>query len=398
MRLVFAHDHRFQRGPAGEVYTTGCLPASAWDRYLEHFEELHVIARDDGLAPDEVRLGRSDSTRVTFEYFPNLSSPRQLMFRSPNLDERMAAALRDADAVVARLPSEIGLLAVQHARRLGKPYAVEVVGCAWDGFLTIGPLSARLYAPLAYLRMRHAVATAPSALYVTSSWLQRRYPTAGHTGIASNVTLPPLDAEAIERRDARLARIAAGERPVLGTIGSLQVRYKGIQTALVALSRLRAAGLDLTYRIVGAGSTEPWQRLAEKLRVGDLVRFDGTRSAGEDVFNWLDEIDIYLQPSFTEGLPRAMIEAMSRGAACVGSNRGGIPELLPPERLHAPGDAARLADIVRTLATDPAALAAASRADREVAQQFNGATLSARRREFFARLRAEAEVQAGSGR
>ena len=396
MRLLFAHDHRFQRGSAGEVYTTGCLPASAWDRYLEHFEELLVIARDDGVVPDEIRLGRADRGRVTFEFFPNLSSPRQLMFRAPALEERMASVLRQADAVVARLPSEIGLLAIKQARALGKPYAVEVVGCAFDGFVSIGPLSARLYAPLAYLRTRHAIARAPLALYVTSSWLQRRYPTAGVPGIASNVTLLPLGAAASEHRRARLARLAAGERPVLGTIGSLQVKYKGVQTAFAALARLRSSGVDLSYRVVGAGPTGPWQRLAEELGVLDLVHFDGTRRAGEDVCAWLDDIDIYLQPSFTEGLPRAMIEAMSRGAACIGSTRGGTPELLPAERLHAPGDVAGLAELIRQLATNPAAVAEASRADREKARQFDPETLEQRRREFFARLKAQAEKQTPS--
>ena len=40
-------------------------------------------------------------------------------------------------------------------------------------------------------------------------------------------------------------------------------------------------------------------------------------------------MDIYIQPSLTEGLPRALIEAMSRGLPCLASRAGGIPELLP---------------------------------------------------------------------
>jgi glycosyltransferase involved in cell wall biosynthesis len=200
-----------------------------------------------------------------------------------------------------------------------------------------------------------------------------------------------MDAAGEARREARLAALAAGEPPVLGTIGTLRVKYKGIQTAIGALSRLRSRGLDLSYRVLGPGPAEPWERMASKFGVGDLVHFNGTRRAGPEVCSWLDGIDIYLQPSFTEGLPRGMIEAMSRGAACIGSTRGGIPELLPPERLHKPGDSAGLAAIVARLANDPAAISEASERDREASLQFDAELLRKRRSDFYARLRIEAE-------
>lgn len=397
MQLLFAHDHRFLRGPAGQLYTTGCLPASAWDRYLEHFEELQVIAREDGATEEGVRLGRADRPGVSFEFFPSLSSFRQLVLPSPKLAKQMSSAVRRADAVVARLPSEIGLLAVHHARRLGKPYAVEVAGCAWDAYFNFGSLSARIYAPVASLRARRAIATAPFALYVTSSWLQGRYPTRGNSESASNVCLPPMDAAAIGRREQRLRALAEGKKPVLGTVASLQVKSKGIQTALSAVSSLRSDGFDLTYRVLGAGAVEPWRALAEALGVADLVHFDGTRSAGDGVCAWLDEIDIHLQPSFQEGLPRSTIEAMSRGAACIGSTCGGIPELLPPERLHRPGDVVGLSTRIRSLAGDPKAIFAASNADQRTAERYHPKELQRRRRNLYARLRREAEkVRANS--
>jgi glycosyltransferase involved in cell wall biosynthesis len=394
MRLLFAHDHRFLRGPAGELYTPGHLPASTWERFLEHFEEVQVIARDGGPLPEGVRLGRSDHPAVAFDFLPNLSSLRRLVFRSPGIEERMRSAVQSADAVVARLPSEIGLLALKYARRLGKPYAVEVVGCAWEGTRTSGAAGARLYAPLAWSRARKAIGQAPLALYVTSSWLQGRYPTRGEAGFASNVTLEPLTAAASAHRKARLAALAKGTPPVLGTIATLRVKYKGIQTAFEALARLRSSGIDLTYRILGPGDQQPWKQLASDHGVGDLVHFDGTRRAGPEVCAWLDDVYIYLQPSLTEGLPRAMIEAMSRGAACIGSTRGGIPELLPPTRLHEPGDVAGLTQLIRSLAGDPAATAAASEADLETARQFDPEALKKRRAEIYGRLKAQAERRA----
>jgi glycosyltransferase involved in cell wall biosynthesis len=387
MRLLFAHDHRFQRGAGGELYTLGSFPCEVWDRYLEQFDEVHVIARDGGAAAPRAQLSRADHAAVTFQFLPTLGSLRQLVFRSPEVDRQICAAMRAADAVVARLPSEIGLLAIHHARRLRKPYAVEVVGCPWDGCLSHGAMAARLYAPAALLRTRRAIANAPLVLYVTSSWLQSRYPTKGSWVSASNVVLEPPSAAEIRRRDRRLAQIAKGARPVLGTVASLYVKYKGVQTALEALAQLRREGQEFNYRVLGPGPIEPWLRLSDSLGIADLVHLDGTRTAGAGVCAWLGGIDIHLQPSFKEGLPRATIEAMSRGVACIGSTCGGIPELLPPERLHEPGDVPALTKLIRRIGSEPGEMAALSRRDQAIAQQFDPQSLQKRRSQFYARLR-----------
>jgi glycosyltransferase involved in cell wall biosynthesis len=200
-----------------------------------------------------------------------------------------------------------------------------------------------------------------------------------------------MGAQQIEARQARLRQIAEGQPPVLGTVASLRIRSKGIQTALAALEVLRRDGLDLRYRVLGGGDTAPWIALAERHGVADLVSFDGIRPAGEGVRQWLDTIDIHLQPSFQEGLPRATVEAMSRGVACIGSSCGGIPELLPPDRLHEPGDVAGLARRIRALATNRGALAEASARDLETSRAFQPERLSATRSLFLADLRAAAE-------
>ena len=82
------------------------------------------------------------------------------------------------------------------------------------------------------------------------------------------------------------------------------------------------------------------------------ARFCGTLASGTAVNQWLDDIDLYIQPSLTEGLPRALIEAMSRGCPALGSGAGGIPELLAPECIHKPGDSATLAKMLETAIQD----------------------------------------------
>ena len=390
MRLLFVHDHRFYRDDSGAVFTSGSLPAAVWQRYLEHFGSLRVVGRDGGIMPADANYAQSSRPGVTFDLFPGVSYG-QLILGSKGVRERIRSAVAQCDAAIVRLPSELGFLAEAECRRQGKAYAVEMVGCAWDAMRNHGSRAARLYAPIFFQRTRRALRRAPLSLYVTTRWLQRRYPTDGTAYGASDVEIAPMSEAELGARQARLVAIAAGQAPVLGTIASLRIRSKGVQTALAALEALRKEGLELRYRVLGGGDAAPWVALAERHGVADLVSFDGIRPAGEGVRQWADGIDIHLQPSFQEGLPRATVEAMSRGAACIGSTCGGIPELIPPERLHRPGDVAGLTERIRSLASDPAALAQASRTDLETASRYRPERLAEIRAQFLAQLRAAAQ-------
>ena len=203
MRLLFVYDHRFVRGEAGEVLSTGSLPAHVWPRYLDHFDRIEVMARDGGTPTSKVGMAVSSHPAVDFTLIPNLITYREQIFRPAGLSQRIRESVDACAAALIRLPSELGFLAADECRKQGKPYAIEVVGCAWDGMFNHGSLLGKLYAPLIYYRTRRAVRQAPLALYVTSSWLQGRYPTDGQVFSASDVEIVPMQEG---ERAARLRR------------------------------------------------------------------------------------------------------------------------------------------------------------------------------------------------
>ena len=68
---------------------------------------------------------------------------------------------------------------------------------------------------------------------------------------------------------------------------------------------------------------------------------------------YYDSLDLYIQPSKQEGLPRAVIEAMSRGCPVIGTSIAGIPELIPKVCLFKKGSTEEVAKAVeRVLKTD----------------------------------------------
>lgn len=383
-RLLFAHDNRFIRHD-GQIWSEGQFGADGWERYLDQFDKLTVVGRE-GRMPDRPlgQLTRSSRRGVAFHIFRDLSNLRSLLRPGGQALRDMRALVRDHDAVIARLPSEMGQIAAAAARLEGKPCCVEIVGCPWDGLRYYGGAKARLYAPLAAARLRRAARRSDHVSYVTSDFLQRRYPSrATNLLSASDVALPPPDPTVLTER----LRRATGDMISLGVIGTLKSRSKGVQLLMRALARARADLPPLQLRVLGQGDLEPWRREAAELGVGDLVRFDGTLPRQDQVLRWLDTIDIYLQPSLQEGLPRALIEAMSRGCPAIASTAGGIPELLPPEDLVKPGDEFALAELlVRRIANRDWMARSATR-NWERARDFDPILLDQRRERFWRTFR-----------
>jgi len=380
-RVVFAHDNPFLRADEGRVYSSrGRWP---WDRYLAFAKSLTVVSRIEDLPAetDTSGLELSSDPRVSFVPVPSLSGPL-LQFKNRGAAAKvLESEISRADAVVARLPSEIGDRAARTAARLGKPWAVEVVTCTWDALWNYGTWEGKVYAPVSWWKTRRVVRRAPFAFYVTERFLQGRYPSRGRTVGVSDVELPALDEGVLV---ARLARIRSRPEPVrLGLIAALSVQFKGVQTALEALGSRRDGLPPFELRLLGSGDPAPWRELAREHGVDDVVHFVGTLPPGEPVLRWLDELDLYLQPSFQEGLPRSLVEALSRGLPALGSTAGGIPELLPPECLHRPGDADRLAELIAAGVEDADWQTRQAERNFETAKGFRAEALEAVRSSFW---------------
>ena len=390
MKLLFCVDHLFQRSPEGIVFTTGGkFPYAKWKEYLDYFDDITVAARGQDVPADRAD-GLAVSSGPGVEHL--LFGAQRGLSRLATIGKQRAAfkhLVDDADAVIGRVPSELGLAACSYASAAGKPYLLELVACPWDALWNHGSTTGRLYAPIMAHRTRRAARTAPLVHYVTREFLQRRYPTDGEYVCASNVMLPIPESDLLDRRKAALGRAWSGDRPIVfGTIGSMLTSLKGIDVAIKALARLHDRVPPFVYHILGEGDPADLAALATRLGIGDRVKFDGVLPGAAEVAGWLDGIDVYLQPSYQEGLPRAMIEAMNRACLVIGSTAGGIGELIPPDRMHPPGDMPRLAERIETVLARPADAAEAEAArNLQVAQRYSYVHSLAEKRRAYQALR-----------
>jgi glycosyltransferase involved in cell wall biosynthesis len=136
------------------------------------------------------------------------------------------------------------------------------------------------------------------------------------------------------------------------------------------------------------------QSLAAALGCQDRVEFLGQLTKNE-VRAELDKADLFVLPSYSEGLPRAMIEAMARGLPCIGTEVGGIPELLSADSLVPVGNPEALAQKIHTVAQDPARMTDMSAANWRTARSYRSEVLERRREAFYTHLRRETKTWLG---
>ena len=218
---------------------------------------------------------------------------------------------------------------------------------------------------------------------MTRSALQRRYPCPqGEVGV-SDVEIS-ADALVAEPPPVRANRT----RMRVLTIGTLEQLYKAPDVLIDSIGRCRGEGTDVELVLVGAGRHRAdLEERARRLGIGDLVHFRGQLAAGLAVRREIDEADLFVLPSHQEGLPRALVEAMARGLPCIGSDVGGIPELLAAEDLVKPGDVTGLAGKIRDVLRDPDRRRRMAARNLETARTYRVDRLVEIRCEFYRSIR-----------
>ena len=276
---------------------------------------------------------------------------------------------------------------VERALPPGRPDGAEVIADPYDVFASGSvehPLRVffRWWFPR---QLRRQCATATATAYVTAHALQRRYP-------------PRPDRLSTSYSDVELSGSAFVEQPrrfearqgrwTLIQVGTLAQLYKAPDVLLDAVAACVHDGLDLGLVFLGDGKyRRELEARAAALGLAGRVSFCGLLPTREEVTEALDQADLFVLPSYQEGLPRAMIEAMARALPCIGSTAGGIPELLPPENVVAPGDVGALALRSCEVVCDPARMTSMSQRNLAVARQYNADALRQRRIAYYRVIR-----------
>lgn len=275
----------------------------------------------------------------------------------------LAARFRP-DVVLGYFVHPEGSAAVEAARRLGVPSVVCAIGS------DLRQISGSVVRRCISGTLRRA-----SRVITVSEELRGRAVALGADPQHVRTIRNGCDTAIFRLADRGAARAALGIPASAGLIlftGSL-LPLKGVYPLVEAFETLSRTDPAIELAMIGDGTLKP-ELLRRSAAFGGRLRLPG-RLAPAEVARWLAAADVFCLPSYSEGSPNAIIEALCCGRPVVASNVGGIPELINETcgLTVPPGDAASLAGALaaalKTAWSTGAIVAAATRPWSDTARE-----------------------------
>ncbi|MGN0805321.1 MAG: glycosyltransferase [Candidatus Coproplasma sp.] len=334
MKILFCQGgSRIKFNSKNELFVDGNFNNSVFSDYCKLADEVTFLLRSDPKKYDdntlEVKFNKLDSkfnVHTVPDVYASLKS-RFNLIKNAKIKKEIEELVKNSDKVIIRsLGNFYTNTVLKFCKKHKKSYLVEVTGFAFDG-LWYHSWKGKMVALPRELYLKRQLKKAKYALYVTEEALQKRYPCKGKTLGCSDVRLNKADSQILENRLKKLTN-TSNDKIVLGTAAFLDVKWKGQLSIIKALAQLKKQGIcNYEYQLIGSGKGEHLKKAIERYGLQDNVKILGAMPHNK-VFEWLDTIDIYVQPSYQEGLCRAIVEAMSRACPVICSDVGGNYELI----------------------------------------------------------------------
>lgn len=337
-KVLFIHDYaKLKEDENGDIYADGSYSMEVWNRYICNTNKLTVITRKDKKVYSKEMANelfhKIDSELVNFVELRDRSSSIKSYINANLYIENLKLLeeeIQKSDYIILRVPNSYSNKIVKMCKKYKKSILIEVVGCPFDAYWNHS-FKGKLLSIPSYINMKRTMRRAEYSIYVTEEFLQKRYPTDGIQYSCSDVDLISIDNSYINERVNKINSTNLKSLKI-GTLGSIDIKQKGQEYVIKSIPLLNKLGINVEYELVGGKEGKYLKKIVKDLSLENQVKFKGYMKHDE-IFEWLKSIDVYIQPSLQEGLPRSVIEAMSVGCPVLGCNTGGIYELIQEECL-----------------------------------------------------------------
>jgi len=334
-KLLIVTDHRFF-SIKNKIYDNYVFNYSFFKDYLEIFDEVTIIARIVELDEIPNAYLQTSGECVSFIGIKDVRGAKWF-FNNRKYITRNQLDLSRFDAICFRIPSMLAYSVWKiNAKRYKLPYMFEFIGDPKESLVNDNDilLKKMIFTSIGSLmenRMRMISKGAACGSYVSFRHLQNKFPVQDgvKTEVISSIRLKD------EHILNKLPKMSTDILNIIHVGSFVFIKNQDFLIEFAKFLKLNKFNFRLTFLGDGALIQE-MQAKAKDLGLQDNIIFKGHVTGFENIVNLLDENNIFILPSFSEGMPRALIEAMARGLICFGANRGGIIELLEKKFLFDP--------------------------------------------------------------
>lgn len=380
-------EFRFYKGPDGTIYTDSSFEYAFWRRYLMVFSSVTIIARAKETKVEEIKQYWKVVTGdgVDFKPIPFYHGLVDMIKRLPFIIRSIKKISNESGPVyLFRIPSFISaLFFIVNRKMIRRAYGVEMVGDPEEVFGALPQAYQIIGKPFIKLT-KDIIKNAVAVSYVERIILPFKYlsKSSDKAFFISDIILPDEDIQIDPK-----TFFSANQDLSIITIGSLEQMYKAPDVVFKALAILKEQGFMFNLTWVGGGIYEEKMKLlAISLGIQKQVVFMGTVTDRKVINKCFEAADLFLLASRTEGLPRVILEAMSKAVPCIGTRVGGIPELIPSQYLFEKDNIQQLVQLLKRLSLDKDELRQMSNYSLSKVKAYTNKALDVERKRFYSTI------------
>ena len=385
MKLLLTTNGRLVKNDRGEYFTPVVYSYAFFERYLEVFDEIELVAHCEQLdkIPDDYL--RVDGERLSVIEVPFPHGKVEYVEKFLSIKKTLKQKIRntDFDVAVLRIPDQLSFQVFNVIKRMNKPIGAEIVSSSWDIMapdVSSSPLRPFIRAIWDY-NEKNICRKADATCYVTEHFLQTRYKpneTPGHFTIgcsdASITETAPEPKRYSDDKDSYTFLHVSAD------IGGL---IKGHLELVEAVGKLKNDGIETKAVIVGNGELAPEVKKAiSDYSLENDITLTG-RLNKEQLSAEYKKADIFVFPSYREGLPRVIVEAMAYALPVVATDIPGIRELIDSDCLVPVKDTNALYQKLKTVLNNPYYLEKQSAVNLTNSKKYLKNVLQAKRNRFY---------------
>jgi glycosyltransferase involved in cell wall biosynthesis len=366
-------------------------------RYLKVFDEVKLVAHVKSCEKEEVKnMVRVDGKNLIIHEVPFPHGKIEYIKKYNQIRKHIKESFYDCDAAILRIPDQLAFQLYSYLKKNNIPVGIEVTSDSWD-FFSPGAIKS-IFRPFLrmiwHLQQKYICKNAIGTAYVTKNAIQKRYPpkrAQKGDGFSTNYTDTNLDkAFFYAPRDYS----PPNEKfRIIHVSGNISGYAKGHKELIEAIGSLTENNVSLELVLVGAGKlSQDIQGIIHRHKLEKNIKYKGLISDSSKLRNELIKADIFVFPSYREGLPRVIVEAMACGLPCIATNLPGITELIEEDCLVPVKDSEAIIKKIDELISNPILLTKISKRNFDEAQKYSIEKMEKKRDQFYQRLKNIAEI------